>query len=218
MKYINIHVHSPFCDNSDVISLVDISPSAPSMSISTPYCTYGIHPWSLTEENAEPQLHQLETLLQNNAIVAIGEVGFDAVRGADLDLQYHIFEEVVSLSEHYRKPLIVHCVKAWDRLLSLYKNRKAKQTWIIHGFRGNYELALQLIKHNMSLSFGHKLLKNGKLQSVFSEIPIDSAFLETDNAEVNIVDVYQAAAIIRKIDEEMLKGVLFDNFVRFFFS
>ena len=212
MKYINIHVHPPLLDDDDVISVVDISSSAPSVPIATPYCSYGIHPWFLTEENAENQLHQLETLLQNNAIIAIGEVGFDAVRAANMDLQHRVFEEVISLSEHYQKPLIIHCVRAWDKLLQLHKKRKVTQRWLIHGFHGSHELALQLLKRDMLLSFGAKLLTDGKLQSIFSKIPIESVFLETDDAETRIADIYQTAATVRKMEEEMLKNIFLKNF------
>jgi len=214
MKYIDLHTHPPICDNSDVISLVDISSMTSSaMSVGlTSYCSFGIHPWFLNEENADFQLRQLEILLKNNAIVAIGEVGFDAVRGAEMKLQERVFEEIITLSEKYQKPLIIHCVKAWEKLLALHKIRKVKQTWIIHGFHAHYELALQLNKRGILLSFGAELLTNSKLQDVFSKIPIDSFFLESDDAAVNIVDIYQAAAGVRRVDVETFKSALFENF------
>jgi len=215
MKYIDIHTHTPLCNNSEVISIVDISlPSMP--AVSTPYCSYGIHPWFLSEENAASQLQQLELLLQNNAIIAIGEAGFDVLRGADMALQERVFEEVISLSEHYQKPLIIHCVKAWDKLLALHKSRKIKQRWIIHGFQAHHELALQLNKRDILLSFGNKLLTDSKLQSVFSKIPIDFFFLESDDAEVGIVDIYRMAAVVKGMDEKTLQNVLYENFMRVF--
>jgi len=214
MKYIDIHVHTPLPDNSDVISIVDISSPVSSALIAPPYCSYGIHPWFLTEDNAASQLFQLETLLQNNTIVAIGEVGLDAMRGADRTLQERTFEAVITLSERYQKPLIIHCVKAWDKLLSLHKNRKAQQTWLIHGFQGNNELALQLTKRNILLSFGAKLLNDTKIQTVFPQIPIHFVFFETDDARMNIADIYQTAATIRKIEVETLKNAVFENFKR----
>ena len=213
MKYINIHTHLPLLDNEDVISVVDVSSSA---TISTPYCSYGVHPWFLTEKNAESQLCQLEILLKINAITAIGEVGFDAVRGAKMDLQQRIFDAIISLSEYYQKPLIIHCVKAYDRILSLHKKRNIEQTWIVHGFKGSCELALQLISRNIMLSFGCKLLKDDIIQSVLEKIPTNSIFLETDDADVNIVDIYKIAATIRKIDIETLRGILYESFIRVF--
>jgi len=218
MKYIDIHTHTPLCDNNEVISIVDISSLSSPVSVLPSYCSYGIHPWFLSEENAVAQLQLLETLLQNNAIVAIGEAGFDAIRGAGMALQERIFGKIITLSEHYQKPLIIHCVKAWDKLLALHKSRKVKQRWIVHGFHAHYELASQLIRHNISLSFGATLLHDNNLQSVFSQIPIDFLFLESDDAvAVNIVDVYRTAAMVRKMDVEMLKSGLFENFIKEWF-
>lgn len=213
MKFIDIHTHTPSFDSDDVISIVDISATAPPTLTAPTYCSYGIHPWFMTEKKAVLQLQQLETLLQNNAIIAIGEVGFDVVRGADMALQEHIFENVVTLSEHYRKPLIIHCVKAYDKLLSYCKNRKIQQKWIIHGFYGNSDRALQLTKQNIYLSFGAKLLNNAKLQSVFSKIPINFLFLETDTSKINITDIYQAAATIKKTEIKTIKHAVFENFM-----
>ena len=225
IKYIDIHSHTPLSDyNGDVISIVDISAPCEKplrlcgkdTSISTPYCSFGIHPWFLSNENADNQLNELENLLQNNAIIAIGEVGFDALRGADMTLQERIFEQIITLSEEYQKPLIIHCVKAWDKLLSLHKSRKVRQTWIIHGFHAHHELALQLIKRNIMLSFGCKILTDSKLQSVFSKLPINSLFLESDDTTINIIDLYRTAAAIRNIDVETLKNEMFENFRRMF--
>ena len=214
MQYIDIHRHPPLSnDNGNVISIVDISSIDPSAPILSPYCSLGIHPWFLTEENSALRLHHLERLLQNNTIVAIGEAGLDTMRGAEMDIQQRIFDKVVSLSEQYQKTLIIHCVKAWDKLLALHKNRKVTQTWIVHGFHGSHELASQLLKRKIMLSFGIKLLKDNKLQSTFSKIPINALFLETDDANINIADVYQAAAAIKGITGETLKRRLFENFV-----
>jgi TatD DNase family protein len=216
MKYIDIHVHPPLFDDSEVISVVDISSSAKSISILTQYCTYGIHPWFLTEESLDSQVYILEDLLKNNAIIAIGEVGIDKIRSENIETQLHVFDIIISLSEYYKKPLIIHCVKGFDNLLSLHKNRKVKQPWIIHGFHGNHELALQLIRHKILLSFGAKLLKDSKLQSVFSKTPIDFIFLETDNSENSIIEVYKTATAIKNIDIKTLRSIVCENFKRIF--
>jgi len=217
MKYVNIHLHPPLFDTDDVISIPDISSSDISVSHSTLYSSFGIHPWFLTEENATLQFQRLESLLQNDAIIAIGEVGLDAIRDANMSLQLLVFKQIISLSEHYKKPLIIHCVKAYEKLLYFHKRRNVKQPWIIHGFHGNIELVKQLVKRNLFLSFGSKLLQDSKLHSVFSIIPLDSIFLETDNDKINITEIYQVAAEIRNIDVEILKNALYKNFIRVFF-
>ena len=68
--------------------------------------------------------------------VAVGEAGFDKLTAAPMELQVRMFEKQVELSEKYRLPLIIHCVKAMDELLAVRKKLNPAQPWIWHGFRG----------------------------------------------------------------------------------
>ena len=51
------------------------------------------------------------------------------------------------MAQETGKILIIHCVRAWDRLLAmrrkLCREYDSCVTWIVHGFRGNAELARQ---------------------------------------------------------------------------
>lgn len=91
--------------------------------------TIGIHPWHLNENNH----HELLTSVMMNAlhpsVAAIGEAGFDRIRGPSNDLQRRTFEEQVRIAEEYRFPVVIHCVKAWEDLLMEYK-AKAKNALV----------------------------------------------------------------------------------------
>ena len=78
----------------------------------------GIHPWKLTERNAEEQFELLQQLLVKEQFVAVGEAGLDKLTAAPMELQVRMFEKQVELSEKYRLPLIIHCVKAMDSVSS----------------------------------------------------------------------------------------------------
>ena len=69
-------------------------------------------------------------------------------------MQEQLFPLHVRLSEAYGKPLILHCVRAFDRLLALRKHYCPTQRWVIHGFRGRPALARQLLQADFDLSFG----------------------------------------------------------------
>ena len=114
----------------------------------------GIHPWKLTERNAEEQFELLQQLLVKEQFVAVGEAGLDKLTAAPMELQVRMFEKQVELSEKYRLPLIIHCVKAMDELLAVRKKLNPAQSWIWHGFRGKPQQAGQLIKNGIYLSFG----------------------------------------------------------------
>ena len=73
-----------------------------------------------------------------------------------MDLQKEVFLAQANLAEETHKPLIIHCVKAWADLIACKKAVKPEMPWIIHGFRGNGELASQLVRLGFYLSFGDR--------------------------------------------------------------
>ena len=80
----------------------------------------GVHPW----DAGSFDLRALEEAARHDCVKAIGETGLDTLRGPSLDIQESVFREHVRLSEMFGKPLIIHCVKAFDRLMALKKEIK----------------------------------------------------------------------------------------------
>lgn len=156
----------------------------------------GVHPWH--SENANPQIKFLNEIASDPRIVAIGEAGYDKLKGPDMAHQRSIFEQQIEISENLRKPLVIHCVKAWDELLGSWKKYKPKQPWIIHGFRGKPELAQQLTNHGFYFSVGERFN-----QQSLTKIPLDRLFCETDNSDLNIREIYEqvANALTMPLDE-----------------
>ena len=108
------------------------------------YFSVGIHPWHLTESDADRLLKLLEQQLQDDRVVALGEAGLDRLRGCSLDVQISVFRREIALAEAYRLPMVIHCVKAFNELIQLKKELRPRQPWIIHGFRGK-ERAIEAI-------------------------------------------------------------------------
>ena len=149
--------------------------------------------------------------------LAIGECGLDRVCDADFELQKKVFIKQIELSERIAKPLIIHAVRTYPDIISIRKETKAKQVWIIHGFQGNEQSAEQLLKHNIYLSLGDVLFKNEtKAQRLLQTIPLEKLFLETDVAERKISDVYEKAALLSGIEMDKLRNEIFNNFVKIF--
>ena len=114
----------------------------------------GIHPWWTEEDDVEALFVGLTQLLEHPQVVALGECGLDRLRGGSVELQETVFCQQVTLSETLQKPLIIHCVRAFDILLQLKKRLRPTQQWTIHGFRGRPALAQQLLDAGFDLSFG----------------------------------------------------------------
>lgn len=115
----------------------------------------GVHPW-WTDQGAEALLVGVEQLAQHPQVVAIGECGVDALKGATIERQIEILKHQLLLAERIEKSVTLHVVRAFHHILSLRRDIRPRQRWVIHGFRGKPELALQLLNAGFDLSFGQR--------------------------------------------------------------
>ncbi len=188
MTYYNIHSHlpSPHPEDVTIMNILIREPFVDEKDEHMPR-SYGIHPWFL--EDIDAQMETLTSCLTHPKAVALGEAGLDKVAQADMHLQIAIFHTQALLAEKMDKPLIIHCVRAWQELLAVRKEVNPEVPWILHGFRGNKELAIQLIRQGFYLSFGEKF-NPGALESAWP----DRLLTETDTAVVDIREVYEEQA------------------------
>lgn len=164
------------------------------------WLSVGIHPWHLTSENYPIQLRWIESVLgKDKRVIALGEAGLDKCCHAPFSLQEEAFRMIVSLSEHYRLPLVIHAVKAYNELIALKKEIHPSQPWIVHGFRGKKELAQSLVRRGFYLSFGEHYHADA-----LRYMPEGTFLLETDESRVPIHTLYHRAAEIRGIHPELL--------------
>lgn len=136
----------------------------------------GIHPWWTDDKAATAiMLQQLPHLLSHPQVVALGECGLDALRGATLDEQEQVLTQQLLLAEQLHLPVTLHIVRAYDRLLRLHKLLRPTTQWTVHGFRGKPALAQQLLQVDINLSFGLK--RNNDSWNI---TPSHRRFTETD--------------------------------------
>ena len=120
------------------------------------YYSVGLHPWDIREDWST-QMAKLLIMGLHPQVLMIGEAGLDKKNSrAPMDLQIEVFRKHIQLSELLHKPLIVHCVKAFDELIALRKDSKATLPWIIHGFRGGIEQWHQLTRVGLHVSIGDR--------------------------------------------------------------
>ena len=170
---------------------------------------------------SDSQIQNISQILRfsNSQILkAIGECGLDRACDSDFELQREVFIKQIELSEQYHKPLIIHAVRSYPDIISIRKETKSNQPWIIHGFNGNEHSAEQLLRHDgIYLSLGDVLFKNEKrAERLLDIIPSDRLFLETDVAERSIVEVYEKASLLSGVATDILRKDIFDNFVKIF--
>ncbi|WP_158605961.1 TatD family hydrolase [Taibaiella sp. KBW10] len=183
----NIHTHRSHGTAADEI----ISRSTHfDQSVTLPQCSLGLHPWYL--DDAEVQWKALLEYADRPNVLAIGECGLDKACDTPWEIQTEYFEKQIALANTLQKPLIIHCVKAYQECLLLLK--AAKVPVVFHGFNKNTETAKMLLARGYFLSFGHQLLKESYADT-FREIPVTQMCFETDDQpELLIEDVYKRAA------------------------
>jgi TatD DNase family protein len=215
--YIDIHIHGgqPAAGLFILESLMAHEDKLPSSTEGVAY-TYGIHPWFLSETNLSEQLDKVRKITQGPDIIAIGEAGFDRLRGPSFDLQRKAFREQVQISENLRKPLIIHCVRSWEELVGEMRDLKPEMPWMVHGFRGKIPLAKQLLSKGFYLSVWFDFALRPESSELLRNIARNRLFLETDGAEVDIRWIYNKVSDDLGINEEELKQIAYQNYRSFF--
>ena len=208
--FLNIHTHSSVHPDTEILSL---SPASLLENQEAIHVSVGIHPWELTEANADALWEALQKAIEDKRVVAIGECGIDKLKGPSLDLQIALFKKEALLAEAHSIPLVIHCVKAFNELILLKKEIKPMQPWIIHGFRGKLSLAKDCIRHGFYLSIGTHFQEDA-----LKAIPSDRLFIETDEADKSIEDIYQNIAQVRGMELEELKECINKNAEEVFFK
>lgn len=209
MNFFNLHTHH-FSNQENVLELVNQYPQEFEDSI--PNYSIGIHPWHIVKDRIDKDLPIIESKLEDNNCLAVGECGLDKRIEIPMTLQQMVFEKQLALAEKYQKPVIIHCVGAFQEIIAIKNKLKITVPLIIHGFSKNIDVGNHLVKNGFYLSFGKYLILNKELELVFNSIPNDRLFLETDTIEQDIRAVYELAAKYKNIEVDEMKAIINANF------
>lgn len=208
--YYNIHTHK-FSDNEEIVELVNQYPDEVDSNL--PFFSVGIHPWYLNENQLGEQLELIEKYVHLSNCKAIGECGLDKRIETSIEIQKKVFIPQLLLAEKYKKPVVLHCVAAYQELIEIKKELNLTVPLIIHGFSKNKQVAQSLLNNGFYLSFGKYLLLNPDLGEVLKTVPLERLFLETDTMEQTIFDVYSKAESILNKD---VRSIITENYIRVF--
>jgi TatD DNase family protein len=212
-----INIHSHQAGGKDEVTIHNIHQGFTN-PLPKGYFSAGIHPCHIDQLHPDQQLEELSALVGNPSVIAIGECGIDRLSGSDPVLQKNIFSEQIKLAIHFSKPLIIHCVKAFDELKATLKENKCSVPVIYHGFaKSSPQLANDLLNDGAYLSFGASLFHES-MAEVFRYIPDNRFFLETDDHSITIESIYQQACKLKKYEIEYLSDLLIINFNKVFNS
>ncbi len=168
----------------------------------------GIHPKDI-DENWEENFEKIKEISLLPNCVAIGECGLDGLISVNENLQKEVFERHILWANQINKPVIIHCVKRFSEIIPFQKI--AEIPLVIHGFNKKKTIADEMLRHGFYLSFGKSVLHSLSLQSILKEFPLEKMFLETDDANFNIEELYQKTVEIKGISIENLHNKILKN-------
>ncbi len=186
--YVNIHTHYPAEDS--------ICPTQA-----------GIHPWRAGEQSID-----IEAMKRADMI---GEIGLDYVAQVDRSVQERVFREQLVIAEGLGKPVVLHCVKAFEPMMNILAGYDLHGV-VFHGFIGSPEQAAAAVGKGYYLSFGQRTFGSPKTMRALCEAPADRIFCETDDDQVAIGEIYGRVAVLRQTSVEELALRIIDNYEKLF--
>ena len=210
--FIDIHTHKTGKSPDGIFQLGNVIVSKEYMSDTR--CSVGIHPWYIDHDTPR-QFAVLSSYAQKPQVIAIGECGLDKLHGAPMQLQTGTFERQIDLANDLNKPLIIHCVRAYQEVLALLKNKKVQVPVLFHGFTKGRQLAEQIVGEGYYVSLGNNILKGHQDDTIFS-LPMDRIFFETDDKPILIADIYTYFCRVRNLGLTALKQQILQNFSTIF--
>ncbi len=201
MDFFDFHHHKKNMPNG--IYNLDIEQIPPDL----PY-SIGIHPKDIDVNAVDRQFEWMKNRVSENCL-AIGECGLDSFVETDQKIQEDVFLRQIQFANEVKKPMIIHCVRKFYEVISLKKY--AEYPMIIHGFNKKERIAEDLLKNNFYLSFGKAVLYNLSLQNTLKITPLDKIFLETDNDDFSLEELYGKVSEIKGISLENLNKQIAEN-------
>ena len=187
------------------------------------YAAAGVHPTE-TAGLTEQDFLWLEQQLEEEKVIAVGEIGLDYHWDSPREIQQYWFERQLFLAVKKDMPVIIHSRDAAEDTLSIIKKayrqaqeNKTRLTGVVHCFSYGVEMAREYVKMGFYLGVGGVLtFKNArKLREVVEQIPLEYLVLETDgpylapephrgerNSSLNLTYVVREFARIRGMEEE----------------
>lgn len=193
------------------------------------YGAIGFHPTELENFNEE-DLMWLEEHINDDKIVAVGEIGLDYhYDNTDKNKEILVFRKQLEIAKKHSKPVIIHSRDAIYDTLDILKEYDLEGS--LHCFSGSLEMAREFIKCGYLIGVGGVVTyKNAKnIVNVIKEIGLEYILLETDSPYLTpephrkekndssfIPLIARKIAEIKEVDVDTVEKITSDNAIRLF--
>ncbi|ADC46078.1 hydrolase TatD family [Methanobrevibacter ruminantium M1] len=138
--------------------------------------------YTLADEISDEEIDLLDSQLNNDKIIAVGEIGLDYYHTKEnKDSQKELFEKMLDLAEKHKLPVIVHSRKASQDTYDILKNHNAVGS--LHSYQGSAEMAREFVKLGFYIGIGGTITyKNSKkIRKAVNQVGISHILIETDS-------------------------------------
>jgi TatD DNase family protein len=142
------------------------------------YPAIGYHPWELREENVEENLSFIRNHLGD--CIALGEIGLDYKVKIKKEVQWKVFEELLTMALDLNKPVILHCRFSHQHALRIVKEQGVKQA-VFHWYSGPLSVLEEILAMGYSISATPALRVSLPHQEAIRQAPLERILLETDS-------------------------------------
>jgi TatD DNase family protein len=197
------------------------------------FASFGIHPVDVLKA-VKSDYEKLETLIQNEKCVAVGEIGLDYHYDNsknNIDAQKESLKVQLDLAKKYGKPVIIHCRDAYDDMIEFIKKQSFMPKGVMHCFSGSLEQAKIFVDLGFYLGIDGPITykKSDILKEVVKNIEIGSLLVETDcpylapqkykgtrNEPSYIIEIVKEIASIKNMDVNEIEKVTNQNALSLF--
>ncbi len=192
------------------------------------YAIVGIHPNSIDEI---VRIDELEALLGEEKVIAVGEIGLDYHwMTFPKEQQMEGFRIQIDMAMRHDLPIVLHVRDAYPDTMAIVEEINPSVPIIFHSFSDKPETARWIVERGYFLSFNGMLTyKNPHLHRSIVENGLENVLSETDspyltpvphrgkvNEPMYVVHVVEKMAELLGMDVEEVAGRLLDNTRRAF--
>lgn len=211
-RYINIHGHRQASSIDEWVMMNLMAKDFPPEDIENGYYSVGFHPYNVEKADELETLEKVKTAVEHPRVLAVGEIGLDKSIEAPMEKQVRIFEKQVAIAESANLAVMLHVVRSFNEMLEFMKANQPVVPMIIHGYNGSPQMAEELVKAGFLISFGEAITReHSKIIEALQRVPVESMFLETDEGDMDIRELYQFAAEVKGVSLDHLRLQMYEN-------
>lgn len=175
------------------------------------FSSVGIHPTEKIEnENIDQLLSKIEELVNENRVVAVGEIGLDYYHKNNSEkVQKALFEKQLIIALKHEKSVIIHSRNSSNEVVNVLEKigtNVFKRKLVFHCAEPEEIILNTCLKNNFYIGIDGDITFNKRKQDFIKKIPLKNIVIETDSP-------YLAPTFDEKKDKEKINYPYYLKFI-----